>query len=114
MKKTITSSWDSVVKKLENRFGGGLDLQSILFLIGIQELGKGYQKLKKDQKVEVMHIAICALLSQWGYYEFVGYDEEGWPHWKTTENLPTLKSDEQTILLKEAAILYFEKAKINF
>ena len=47
MKKTITSSWDSLVKKLENRFGGGLDLQSILFLIGIQELGKGYQKLKK-------------------------------------------------------------------
>ena len=88
MKKTITSSWDSLVKKLENRFGGGLDLQSILFLIGIQELGKGYQKLKKDQKVEVMHIAICALLSQWGYYEFVGYDEDGWHIGKKPQNCP--------------------------
>ena len=50
MKKTITSSWDSVVKKLENRFGGGLDLQSILFLIGIQELGKAIKSLKKIRK----------------------------------------------------------------
>ena len=107
MKKTITSSWNSVVKKLENRFGGGLDLQSILFLIGIQELGKGYQKLKKDQKVEVMHIAICALLSQWGYYEFVGYDEDGWPHWKETTKLPSLKAKQQDKLIKEAIIEYF-------
>ena len=72
MKKTLEQAWKEVISKLEKRFGGGLDLQAVLFLIGLQELGLGYQKLKKDQKIEVMHIAVCALLSQWGYYNLQG------------------------------------------
>ena len=107
MEKTLEQAWKDVVLKLENRFGEGLDLQAILFLIGIQELGLGYQKLKKDQKVEVMHIAVCALLSQWGYYEFTGHDEDGWPHWKETTKITSLNPNQQDKLIREAIIEYF-------
>ena len=107
MEKTLEQSWKEVVSKLEKRFGEGLDLQVILFLIGLQELGMGYQKLKKDQKVEVMHIAVCALLSQWGYYEFAGHDDDGWPHWKETSKLPALNAKQQDKLIREAIIEYF-------
>lgn len=107
MEKTLEQAWKDVILKLENRFGEGLDLQAILFLIGIQELGMGYQKLKKDQKIEIMHIAVCALLSQWGYYEFAGHDEDGWPHWKETTKIPSLSPNQQDKLIREAIIEYF-------
>ena len=107
MEKTLDQAWKEVVSKLEKRFGEGLDLQAILFLIGLQELGMGYQKLKKDQKIEVMHIAVCALLSQWGYYEFTRHDECGWPHWKETSKLPSLSAKQQDKLIREAIVEYF-------
>ena len=107
MEKTLEQAWKEVVLKLETRFGEGLDLQAILFLIGLQELGMGYQKLKKNQKVEVIHIAVCALLSQWGYYEFTGHDEDGWPHWKETSRLPSLNAKQQDKLIREAIVEYF-------
>ena len=84
------------------------------FLIGVNELGQGYREFTKDEKINLLHIAICKLLSRYGYYEFVGKDEDGWPHWKTNSELPILKSGEQTILMKEAAIIYFSESGIDF
>jgi hypothetical protein len=108
MNDELEIKWKSLIKKLEQRFDGGLDLQSVLFLIGLQELGMGYRKLNKNQKVDVMHIAVCALLSQWGYYKFNGHDKDGWPHWQETEKLPFLKAKDQDKLIREAIIAYFD------
>ena len=77
-----------------------------LLILGVQELGKGPVKLSKDQKLEVMHVAICTLLEPYGYYEFEGNDSEGWPHWKRSDKLPFLKSEEQEKLLKQAIVEY--------
>jgi hypothetical protein len=106
--------WNRLVEFVSKEFGDGeqLDLQAILFLIGIQELGKGYQTFSKEEKMDLLHIAICRLLSNYGYYEFEGRDKDGWPHYKTNEKLPALKPGEQTILMKEAAILYFEESGV--
>ena len=110
------SKWETLVKYISNQFGDGetLDLQAILFLIGINELGQGYRKFNKQEKIDLLHIAICKLLSKYGYYSFSGRDKDGWPHWKTNEKLPHLKPGEQTILLKKSIIMYFEDAKIKF
>jgi high-affinity Fe2+/Pb2+ permease len=108
--------WNRLVEFVSNEFGDGeqLDLQAILFLIGIQELGKGYQVFSKEEKMDLLHVAICRLLSNYGYYELEGRDKDGWPHYKTNEKLPALKPGEQTILMKEAAILYFEESGVIF
>ena len=55
---------------------------------GIGQLNRTF---KKDQKLDLMHIAICKLLEPYGYYEFDFVDEEGWPHYKVKEHLPHLK-----------------------
>ncbi|MBT8318901.1 MAG: hypothetical protein KJP01_02090, partial [Gramella sp.] len=69
---------------------------------------------KKDHKLDLMHIAICTLLEPYGYYEFDFYDEDGWPHFKVKEQLPTLKAGEQSVLMKEAIVQYFmEKEYIS-
>lgn len=109
MNELLEQEWSNLLAKLENKFGE-MDLQGVLFLIGVQELGQGYKKLNKDQKLDVMHIAICALLTPYGYYEFEGIDAEGWPHWRRTDKLPHLKPHQQTELMKEAIVEYF---KIN-
>jgi hypothetical protein len=99
--------WESLLQKLSSQFGD-LDMQGVIFLIGVQELGKGYQKFKKDEKLEVMHVAICTLLEPFGHYEFIGRDEDGWPHWKINEKLPPLKPGQQGMLMKQAIIDYFK------
>ncbi len=108
MEDSFQIKWIKTVKSLEQRFGQDIDLQAILFLIGLQELGLGYSKLNKNQKLDVMHIAVCALLSQWGYYTFSGHDKDGWPHWQATEKLPHLAPKEQNKLIKEAIVEYFD------
>lgn len=105
----LKQRWDLVVAKLTNQFAEGdtLDLDAIIYLIGVQELGQLHRKFKKDDKVNLMHIAICRLLEPYGYYEFDYFDDDGWPHYKFKEALPTLKAGEQTILMKEAIVNYF-------
>lgn len=112
----LKNRWEFVVKFLSNKFADGdeLDLDAIIYLIGVQELGKFNRAFKKDEKVNLMHIAICRLLEPYGYYEFDYFDNEGWPHYKTKEELPPLKAGEQSVLMKEAIVNYFvEKGVIE-
>lgn len=105
----MQSNWQQLQDKLKERFGNEMDYDAILFLIGLQELGKIHQKFKKDQKLEVMHIAICTLLEPYGFYEYKGRDDEGWPHWELKENLPFLEAKHQNKLITDAIIEYFKK-----
>lgn len=82
-------------------------METLLFLIGVQELGSGCQKYTKDDKINLLHIAVCRLLEPFGYYKFSGYDEDGWPQYQTLETLPELKPNEQKLLMKKAIIQYF-------
>ncbi len=100
------SNWSKAKQYFEETFGDGLDLNAILFIIGVQELGKGYQKFSKDDKLNVLHIAICTLLEPYGYYSFSGYDKDMWPHWEKTDQLPNLNAVEQEQLMKNAIVDY--------
>lgn len=106
-KSDINTNWNDLIDRLQTKFGNELELEGILFLIGVQELGKGYQKFSKDEKLDVLHIAICTLLEPYGHYEFLGRDEQGWPHWKRNEKLPPLKPKQQEFLMRESIIDYF-------
>ncbi len=105
----LNVKWKQLLVQLTEQFGEEPDLQTILFLIGVNELGKGAQDFSKSEKMDLMHIATCRLLSQYGYYIFEGNDEEGWPHWTLVEKLPSLKLGQQEDLLREAALSYFEE-----
>lgn len=83
------------------------DLQTILFLVGVQELGLLQQSFTKEEKQDLMHIAVCTLLSEDGYYTFKGNDQDGWPHWKKNRTIKKLSLDQQESLLIEKTINYF-------
>lgn len=105
----LKERWDMVVEKLSTQFADGdkLDLDSIIYLIGVQELGQLHREYKKDHKLDLMHIAICKVLEPYGFYEFDFVDDDGWPHYKVLAQLPHLKAGEQSVLMKEAIVNYF-------
>lgn len=112
----LKERWEKLVNILSDQFSQGedLDLDAIIYLIGVQELGKVHRTFKKDEKLNLMHIAICRLLEPYGFYEFEHFDNDGWPHYKVKENLPPLKAGEQSVLMKEAIVNYFiEKELID-
>lgn len=110
----LKERWEQLVEKLSNQFSQGedLDLDAIIYLIGVQELGKFSTTYKKDEKINLMHIGICRLLEPYGYYEFEYFDSDGWPHYKVKEELPPLKAGEQSVLMKEAIVNYFLEKKL--
>ena len=103
--------WRDLVASLSKHFDAGtLDLNAMLFLIGVQELGQHAREFKKDEKIALMHIAICVVLLPYGYYKELGRDVDGWPQFERTKELPPLGAEEQERLMKEAVLAYFETA----
>jgi len=96
-------------KKLREQFGRAPDMNAILMLIGINELGRVQSKFEKEEKEDLMHIATCKLLSYRGYYERTGVDAEGWPQWEIVKPIPPLDLKAQEDMLKELVLEYFER-----
>ena len=107
MDHEIELRYQKLTKHLEKTFGEDLDVHALLFLIGVNELGKGHDKYSKQEKTDLIHIAICTLLTPAGYYEYKGRDEDGWPHFESLRNLPPINSKDQEHLIKEAMLDYF-------
>ena len=105
----LQQRWWNLEAKLAERFGKKPDMEAILFLIGMQETGFIKQKITKEQKQDLMHVAVCTLLSESGYYEFTGKDKDGWPHFKQVKDLSGISLIEQENLLKDHILFYFEK-----
>jgi len=106
----LEREWQALLLRLEASIGKKpTDLNSVLFLIGVQELGKGRKKFTKEQKQDLMHIAICKILSFSGFYALEGIDEDGWPHWKMMQKLPHFDMIEQEKLMKMHVLEYFDK-----
>jgi hypothetical protein len=105
----LKDRWEKLVEVLTDKFSDGepLDVEGMLYLIGLQELGQIHRKFKKDDNIDLIHIGICTALEPFGYYRFDFFDEQGWPHFELTEELPPLKAGEQSVLMKEAIVEYF-------
>jgi hypothetical protein len=107
MDYAVEIKFKELVQQLEKIFGEGMDTQAIVFLVGVQELGMGYKKFSKQEKTELMHVAVCSLLEPYGFYEYTGRDEENWPHFQLLKELPPLDEKQQQHLIKEAILEYF-------
>ena len=103
--------WGRIRHRVRDRFGKDAlpDLNAMLFLIGIQELGRWKTAFTKEEKQDLMHVAVCRLLSYDGHYRFAGRDADGWPHWELLQPVPKRELDEQETLLKAHIIRYFNE-----
>lgn len=109
----INKKWKALQEAVAENFDMDIpDIKVMLFLIGVQELGKGPKEFSKREKEELMHIATCRLFSSLGFYELEGQDDQGWPHWKLVKPIPNYTLMEQEMIIKSLIIDYFEE--LNF
>lgn len=104
----LQARWWKLEEKLMERFGKKPDMESILFLVGIQELGDVREKFSKEQKQDLMHVAVCTLLAPSGFYEIEGVDADGWPHFRQLRPLPVLSLIDQENFMKDHLLMYFQ------
>lgn len=109
IKDDIQQRWWALEAKLVDKFGKKPDLEAVLFLVGLQETGYIVEKISKEQKQDLMHVAVCTILAQSGYYVKAGNDEEGWPHFTQVKEIPVLHLVEQENFIKDHVLLYFEQ-----
>lgn len=103
----LLERWGRLIGILTTRFGKKPDIEAILFLIGVRELGATPDEFTKEQKVDLMHIAICAIFAPDGYFRLDHQDQDGWPHWEQLKPLPHVDIFSQELLLKSYIVDYF-------
>lgn len=109
----VGAQWEELLDQLHTLVGKRpADLNAVLFLIGVQELGKGPIRFSKEAKQDLMHIAVCRVLSQSDYYKLDGYDKDGWPMWTLVKPLPHGDLMAQEAFLKSHVILYFRSVLV--
>ena len=105
----LDTKWETLLNTLEQLVGKRpADLNGVLFLIGLQELGRGPKRFSKEQKQDLLHVAVCTVLSQAGYYVPLGPDKDNWPQFDLVKPLPSGDILAQEDLLKTNVLLYFE------
>lgn len=104
------AAWEKIQELIAQRFDKTkeeVDIQSILFIIGVQETGVQFKHYNKDDKVNLIHVGTCMVLAELGFYSFTHRDEQGWPHFELKESIPANSAGEQTLLVKKGILSYF-------
>ncbi len=85
------------------------NIDTVLFLTGIQKLGKIQDDYSKEDKLSITTLGMCEILKQEGYFEETGIDDEGWPVWKELKPFEPESDIKGQEILKINAIDYFER-----
>lgn len=104
----VNKKWNKLLLQLQNDISEDIDFKGVLFLIGVQELQMGIRDFSKEEKQDILHLAVCKLLTPFGYFKFEKVDEDGWPHWEELRPIKNLASKQQDLLIKKAILAYFD------
>ena len=84
-------------------------LDTVLFIIGLQEIGVFKKNYSHEQKLDITTVGTMTVLSTRGYFRQNGVDDDGWPLWEVLKPYEpendTIRSNELKILISE----YFEQ-----
>lgn len=105
----LDSRWSDLTRWIEVKFEREPTIESILFLIGIQSEGHGYQpKLAKEEKQDLIMEGTYVAFETLGLYQRIGADAKGRWLWEPRIAMPALELDDQETLLRLAILTYFD------
>ena len=67
--ENLNDQWNKLLLQLQKDVVEDLDLKGVLFLIGVQELKLGIKEFTKEEKQDILHLAVCKLLTPYGYFK---------------------------------------------
>ncbi len=106
----LARKWHRLQETLDGQFGKQPGIEAILFLIGIQSRGRGFEpKLNKQVKQDIIMEGTHCVFETLGLYKRVGIDSNGLSLWERNGPLlPKLSLPDQEKLLRVAILSYFE------
>ncbi len=107
-KDKIQAQFKELQTRLKEQFKRQPSLDAILFIIGMNAIGKGNIAYDREEKMNLLHVAHCTVFALSGYYELERTDDDGWPHFKALKQYPAMELMEQELFLKEHILKYFE------
>lgn len=102
--------WEGLCRKISDMFGVEANLNGILFLVGVREKGLVLKHFSKEEKLDLINLGCCRLLSIQNYCFYHGADETGWPVWEKNPELKPLTEEIKIQVLKESAVVYFKES----
>ena len=107
--EALEARWQRLQGWIRERFGKDAGIEGILFLVGIQEQGRGYEPdLDKETKERLVMEGTYCVFETLGIYERIGMEADG--HWiwqRRIDHPPGLSIDQQETLLRTAILRYF-------
>ena len=102
-------TWIELCEKLSEMFGIQVDLNGVLFLVGIRERGLTFRQFTKEEKLNLINMGSCTLYMEMGLTEITGYDVDGWPNFRQKALSPEIPEERKQKTLQDCAIRYFGK-----
>lgn len=102
----VLPDWPRVEAFFERLSGKVPDMDGMLFLVGVQELGQGPGHFSKEQKQDLMHVGLCSILVPAGYYRLTHRDADGWPHFELVKPVPLMTLEEQEAFFRARLVDY--------
>ncbi|NPA43187.1 MAG: hypothetical protein GXO27_04055 [Chlorobi bacterium] len=107
---SLTRDWTRVQAFIRDTFGtDSPDLPTVLYLIGVQELGRGFENFSRDDKLNLMHIGACTVLEPYGYCRRKTPRPDGWPDFDILKKIPPEGGKEYETLMLRAVADYFKR-----
>jgi hypothetical protein len=103
------SNWTDLCCHLGKQFDIDVDLNGVLFLVGIRERGLTFQPYSKEEKLNLINLGSCTLYQEMGLTESSGKDEEGWPIFKQKALAPVIPEERKHKVLQDCALRYFNQ-----
>ena len=102
-------NWKDLCEKLGVLFGIDVDLNGVLFLVGMRERGLTFQKFSKEEKLNLINLGSCTLYQEMGMITSYGKDEDGWPLFHQNSLAREIPEELKLKTLQDCAIRYFQK-----
>lgn len=102
-------NWTDLCKTLNDLFGIDVDLNGVLFLVGIRERGLSFQTFTKEEKHNLINLGSCTLYQEMGMVKRSGTDPDGWPLFHQNTLAPVIPEERKLKTLQDCAIRYFQK-----
>ncbi len=109
--EALALRWDTLCVWIRSHFKREASLEGVLFLIGIQERGKGFEpKIPRHKKEAIIMDGTYLAFETIGLYRRTGMEADGAWIWERVIPLPGLDVEAQEKLLKLAVLRYFEES----
>jgi hypothetical protein len=105
----VPETWIELCERLSLMFGIHVDLNGVLFLVGIRERGLTFQQFTKEEKLNLINLGSCTLYKEMGLTEITGYDAEGWPLFQQKALSPEIPEERKQKTLQDCALRYFSR-----